>query len=67
MIRDKEENQYTFAARFGKQEKAGTGKLPAATNSSKKGGKTPKYSHYHYTGHEKSKCYFLNTAIRPKG
>jgi len=65
MIRDKEENQHAFAARFSKQEKSRN--LPATTDSSKKGGKTPKCGYCHYTGYEKSKCYFLNTAIRPKG
>ncbi len=70
MIRDKEENQYAFAARFGKQDKPGKGKpptTPPTTDSSKKDEKKDRCTHCNYTGHKKNKCYFLNPVQRPEG
>jgi len=65
MIKDKEENQHAFTARFSKQDKPGKGK-PPTTDSGKKDEKKDRYNHCNYTGHKKNKCYFLNPKQRPK-
>jgi len=75
MIRDKEENQYTFAARFGKQDKPTSlvksssrkplGKLskkPSSTNIKKD--EVPTYTHCRYGRHKK--CFYLYPKLRPE-
>jgi len=77
MIRDKEENQHTFAARFGKQDKptslvkpssrkTGLGKplrKPSNTNIIKKD-EIPTYTHYGYGKYKK--CFYLYPKLRPE-
>ncbi len=63
MIRDKEENQYTFITRFSKQDKPSKGKppiIPPTINNNKKDKKKDRYTYYNYTSYKKNKYYFLN-------
>jgi len=75
MIRDKEENQHTFTARFSKQDKPTSlvkpslrkplGKLlrkPSSTNIKKD--EIPTYTCYRYGKYKK--CFYLYPKLRPK-
>jgi len=75
MIRDKEENQYAFTARFSKQDKPTSlvkpssrkpsGKLsrkPSSTNIKKD--EIPTYTHYEYGKYRK--YFYLYPKLRPK-
>jgi len=74
MIRDKEENQYTFTARFSKQDKPSLGKpslgkplgklsrKPSSTNIKKD--EIPTYTYYGYGKYKK--CFYLYPKLRPK-
>jgi len=74
MIRDKEENQHTFTARFSKQDKPSLGKpslgkplgkpsrKPSSTNIKKD--ETPTYTNYRYGKYKK--CFYLYPKLRLK-
>jgi len=69
MIRDKEENQHAFAARFGKQDKPSLGKpsgkpsrKPSSTNIKKD--EIPTCTYYGYDKYRK--CFYLYPELRPE-
>jgi len=75
MIRDKEENQHAFAARFDKQDKptslvkpssrkplGKSLKKPSSTNIKKD--EIPIYTHYGYGKYRK--CFYLYPKLRPE-
>jgi len=75
MIRDKEENQHAFTARFSKQDKPSLGKpslgkplgklskKPSSTNINKKD-EIPTCTHYRYGKYRK--CFYLYPKLRPE-
>jgi len=76
MIRDKEENQHAFTARFSKQDKptslvkpssrkpsGKSSRKPSSTNINKRD-EIPTYTHYRYGKYKK--CFYLYPKLRPK-